>query len=69
MEGGYTDVFELICPSCGDHPYLDYSQVFPRLQQIRGPHQIQAGLAASEQHRGLHQQPAPGPPEPAADAG
>jgi hypothetical protein len=24
MKGGYTDVFELICGECGDHPYLDY---------------------------------------------
>jgi hypothetical protein len=23
FEGGYTDLFELICPGCGDHPYLD----------------------------------------------
>jgi hypothetical protein len=27
MEGGYTDVFELICGQCGDHPYLDYAEV------------------------------------------
>src|SRR5690348_829611 len=25
VDGGYTGVFELICPSCGDHPYLDYA--------------------------------------------
>jgi hypothetical protein len=31
-EGGYTDVFELICPSCGDHPDLDYSEIPPRLR-------------------------------------
>ena len=27
MEGGYTGAFELICGQCGDHPYLDYSQI------------------------------------------
>jgi hypothetical protein len=52
-EGGYTDAFELICCECGDNPYLDYSQVSPRLQQIRGPHTITAGLAAYDQHLGL----------------
>ena len=34
--GGYTGMYELICPSCGDHPYLDYSEVPPRLQRLRG---------------------------------
>lgn len=52
-EGGYTGEFELICCECGDNPYLDYSQVSPRLQQIRGPYPIAAGLAAYEQHLGL----------------
>jgi hypothetical protein len=27
FHGGYADVFEVICVSCGDHPYLDYSEV------------------------------------------
>jgi hypothetical protein len=53
MEGGYTGVFELICCQCGDHPYLDYSEISPRLQRIRGPYTIEAGLAAYEQHLGL----------------
>ena len=26
-EGGYTDVLELICCDCGDHPDLDYRDV------------------------------------------
>jgi anti-sigma B factor antagonist len=50
IEGGYTSVFELICPSCGDHPYLDYSEIPARLQQIRGPYPMQAGLTAYEKH-------------------
>jgi hypothetical protein len=49
-EGGYTDLFELICPSCGDHPYLNYSQVSPQLQRLRGPLTLAAGLAAYEEH-------------------
>ena len=49
-EGGYRDLFELICPSCGDHPYLDYSEVSPRLQRLRGPRTLTAGLAAYEDH-------------------
>jgi hypothetical protein len=46
MEGGDTGAFELICGQCGDHPYLDYSEVPPWLQQIRGPYTLEAGLAA-----------------------
>jgi hypothetical protein len=38
---------------CGDHPYLDYREVSPRLQQIRGPYTMEAGLAAYEAHLGL----------------
>jgi|ERR1035437_6686876 hypothetical protein len=53
MEGGYTGAFELICPSCGDHPYLDYPEVSPRLQRIRGPYTLEAGVAAHAEHLGL----------------
>ena len=52
-EGGYTGVFELICCDCGDHPYLDYCEVSPRLQRLRGPRTLEAGLAAFEKHLGL----------------
>ena len=52
-EGGYTDAFELICCECGDHPYLDYCEVTPRLQRIRGPYTMREGLAAYEKHLGL----------------
>jgi len=37
-EGGYTDLYGLIGCDCGDHPGLDYRQVSPALQQIRGPY-------------------------------
>jgi hypothetical protein len=55
-EGGYTDLFELICCDCGDDPGQDYREVSPGLQLVRGPYPIAAGIAAYEQHRGLHQQ-------------
>jgi len=57
-DGCYTDVFEIICCYCGDHPYLDYREVSPELQQIRGPYPIAAGAAAYEEHLGLHQKSA-----------
>ncbi len=56
--GGYTDAFEIICCDCGDHPGLDYSEVSPELQRIRGPYPIAEGVAVYEQHVGLHHQPA-----------
>ncbi len=63
FEGGYTDVFEVICPSCGDHPYLDYSEVAPRLQWLRGPRTLQAALAAYYKHVGLLAPPASAAPQ------
>jgi len=53
VEGGYTDVFELICCECGDHPYLDYSEISPRPQRIRGSYTMRAGTAAYEKHLAL----------------
>jgi hypothetical protein len=52
MVGGYTDVFELICGECGDHPYLDYREIPARLQLIRGPYPLEAGLRAYAEHLG-----------------
>ena len=52
-EGGYTGMYELICPSCGDHPYLDYSEISPRLQWLRGPYMLAAGLAVFHKHQGI----------------
>jgi hypothetical protein len=54
MEDGYTGAFEVICGDCGDYPDLDFSQVSPRLQRLRGPYNtIEAGLAAYHEHLGL----------------
>ena len=52
VEGGYTDVFEVICPSCGDDPDLDYSEIPPWLQHLRGPHPLKEGLAIYLKHIG-----------------
>jgi hypothetical protein len=52
IEGGYTDAFELICGQCGDHPYVDYREIPPRLQRLRGPYSLEAGLRAYEEHLG-----------------
>jgi len=54
-EGGYTDAFELICCDCGDDPGREYREVPLRLQLLRGPYLIVAGVAAYGQHRRLHQ--------------
>ena len=56
-EGGYTDVFELICRDCGDDPGPDYREAPPRLRRVRGPYPIADGIAAHEQHRRRHQPP------------
>jgi len=54
LEDGYTGAFEVICGDCGDYSTLDYSQVSPRLQRLRGPYNtIEAGLVAYQEHLGL----------------
>ena len=69
-QGGYTEVFEIICCDCGDHPDLDYSEVSAELQRIRGPYPIADGIAAYEEHVELHQQPGRRHrPGPVTDAG
>ncbi len=52
-DGGCTTAFELVCGDCGDHPDLDYSEIPPRLQRIRGPYPVLAALVALEKHLGL----------------
>lgn len=58
VAGGYTNLFELICCDCGDHPDQDYSEVSSELQQVRGPYSIRAGIAAYKGHLRLHRHPA-----------
>ena len=50
---GHTALFELICYDCGDDLGLDYSEVIPRLQQLRGPRTMAAAWSAYERHLGL----------------
>jgi hypothetical protein len=52
-DGRFTTAFELVCRDCGDHPDLDYSEISPRLQRIRGPYPALAALVALEKHLGL----------------
>ena len=52
VQGGYTGMFELICPGCGDNPYVDYSEVPPSLQWLRGPLTLEAALEAYDKHLG-----------------
>lgn len=54
-EGPYTGAFEIVCCGCGDHPALDYSEVEPELQLIRGPYSLADGLAAYESHLSQHE--------------
>jgi hypothetical protein len=56
-EGGYTEEFEIVCCDCGDDPDLDYRQVSPELQQIRGPYPIAAGITAYVKHARRHPTP------------
>jgi hypothetical protein len=58
-EGGYHDAYEVICPSCGDSPDLDYSEVSLGLQWLRGPYTLEVALAAYLKHRGISPPPTP----------
>ena len=69
VQGGYTDAYELICCSCGDHPDLDYRDVSPEFQRIRGPHSIAAGIAAYEMHVNLYHPQQPSQPVHDASGG
>jgi hypothetical protein len=59
VHGYYTDAWELVCCDCGDHPDLDYPDVSPELQWIRGPYTFAAGITAYGKHVNLYhgQQP------------
>jgi hypothetical protein len=53
-EGGYTDEYEISCCDCGDNPGLDYREVPPALERIRGSYPIAAGITAYVQHARQH---------------
>ena len=52
-EGSHAAEFELIWFDCGDNPGLDYSQVSPGLQRIRGPRTMETAWTADKIHLGL----------------
>jgi hypothetical protein len=68
QEGGYTDEFEIICCECGDDPGLDYRDVSPELQRVRGPYPIGAGITAYVKHAGRHPAAGRGLDEPTCRA-
>ena len=53
FQGGCNDVYELVCPGCGDDLDLDYSEVLPRLQWLRGPRTLEEGVAVYGRHLGI----------------
>jgi hypothetical protein len=54
-EDTLTGSYEIVCCDCGDDPDLDYRDVSPELQRVRGPHTFSAGIAAYVTHVGrLH---------------
>ena len=69
VQGGYTDAYELVCCDCGDHPDLDYRDVSPERQRIRGPYSIAAGVAAYEVHVNVYHRQQPGQAGPDAGRG
>jgi hypothetical protein len=60
-EGSYTDSYELICCDCGDDPDLDYRDISPDLQRIRGPYRLSAGIEAYRRHDTLQHGQSPIP--------
>ena len=53
-KNGDTSMYEIICCDCGDNPGLDYDEVSPELQRIRGPYPIAAGMEAYVKHADSH---------------
>lgn len=54
-DGRYTDAFEIICSDCGDDHRRDYQDVPPRLQRLRGPYLMDAGVRQYEAHIAWHE--------------
>ena len=55
--GGYTNMFEIICCECGDHPDLDYREIPAELRRIRGPYTFAVGIGAYGEHVRLQHSP------------
>jgi hypothetical protein len=52
--GGYAEDFEIVCRECGDDPGLEYREVSPELQRLRGPYPMTAGVTAYLRHIRRH---------------
>ncbi len=50
---GDNDVYEFVCPGCGDDPDLEYFEVPPGLQRLRGPRTLEESVAAYGRHLGI----------------
>jgi hypothetical protein len=52
---GWTELWEVMCPACGDRADLDYADAPPKIQRIRGPYDDrEAAMTALELHIGLN---------------
>jgi hypothetical protein len=38
---GYTELWEVVCPACGDPITVNYEDAVPEIRMIRGPYQDQ----------------------------
>ncbi len=61
--GDDYSAFEVICRMCGDDPSLDYREVSPMLQRLRGPYWLAPGVEAYENHLEWHRKPSVMRPE------
>jgi hypothetical protein len=53
-DGQVTGAYEVICHACGDNADLNYPEVAPEIQRIRGPHaSIESAQDALMEHIGL----------------
>jgi hypothetical protein len=54
VQGGYTDKWEVICYDCGDDHNMNYDELPPQLQAIRGPYDTRdVAIVAVEEHIGI----------------
>jgi hypothetical protein len=52
--GGYCNVYEIVCPGCGDLADVAHRDIPPRTQRILGPYLLAEGIAAYEAHYAEH---------------
>jgi hypothetical protein len=59
VHDGYTNAFEVICPSCGDLAEVEYRDTPPRIQRLRGPYRLTQGVTAYVAHLEWHERNRP----------